>query len=170
MMNNLKKLTMVYIMIMASISAALAQQTANNKCKEKKRPNMEQFNQVQANRIAQQLAFDDKTTKKFVETFCNCRKEIAATRLPRSEKKPGEMTDAEVDKSIKAKFQQSRKILDIREKYYNAYSKFLSPKQIQRVYNLERNDFKHFAQKGPKKGHKGKGGEHGKPMPKPDNK
>ena len=165
MMNKMKKLMMLYFMIMASITLAMAQQNYNGK--ERKRPNMEQFTQMQANRIAQQLAFDDKTTNKFVETFCNCRKEIAATRIPHPKKKPGEMTDAEVDKNIKAKFQQSRKILDIREKYYNAYSKFLSPKQIQRVYDLERNDFNHFAKKGFKKSPKGNGKCHGKAMPKP---
>lgn len=167
-MKKMKRMMMVCFLMTASITLAMAQQ---NNGKEKKRPSMEQFTQMQANRIAQQLAFDDKTTKKFVEAFCNCRKEIAATRLPHPKKKTGEMTDSEVDKNIKAKFQQSRKILDIREKYYNAYSKFLSPKQIQRVYDLERNDFNHFAKKGFNKGPKGKG--HGKcngrPMPKPEN-
>lgn len=165
MINKMKKLMMVCVMIMASVTLAMAQQ--NNNGKERKRPNMEQFTQMQANRIAQQLAFDDKTTKKFVEAFCNCRKEIAATRIPHPKKKPGEMTDGEVDKNIKAKFQQSRKILDIREKYYNTYSKFLSPKQIQRVYDLERNDFNHFAKKGFKNGPKGNRKCHGKPNPKP---
>lgn len=167
MMKKMKRMMMVCVIMMTSITLAMAQQN-NNNGKERKRPNMEQFTQMQANRIAQQLAFDDKTTKKFVETFCNCRKEIASTRLPHPKKKPSDLTDAEVDKNIKARFQQSRKILDIREKYYNAYSKFLSPKQIQRVYDLERNDFKHFAKKGFNKGPKGKG--HGRPMPNPENK
>ena len=169
MMKEMKRMMMVCVMIIASITLAMAQQ--NNNGKERKRPNMEQFTQMQANRIAQQLAFDDKTTKKFVEAFCNCRKEIASTRLPHHPKRATEMTDSEVDKNIKARFQQSRKILDIREKYYNVYSKFLSPKQIQRVYELERNDFKHFAQKGFRKGHKGKddGKYHSRPMSKLEN-
>ena len=38
-------------------------------------------------------------------------------------------------------------MLDIREKYYYAYSKFLTPKQIQRVYDLERQDMQHFAKR-----------------------
>lgn len=146
----IKKMMMFCIISMASIGMTMAQ--PNDKGGDKKRPNMEQFTQKQAERIAQQLAFDDKTTKKFVETFCNCRKEIAATRKPHSQKKkPSEMTDSEVDKCIKARFQQSRKILDIREKYYHAYSKFLTPKQIQRVYDLEKKDMRHFEKKGPKK-------------------
>ncbi len=147
MMNNVKKLIMVCVLVMSSICVATARQ-GNDECGRRNRPNMEQFTRAQANRIAQQLNLDDATTKKFVETFCNCRKEIAATRLPRPNKKPEDMTEAEVAKGIKARFQQSRKILSIREKYFKAYSKFLSPKQIQKVYDLERDDFQHFQKRG----------------------
>ncbi len=147
MMNNMRKLIMACVMAMASICVAMARQYD---CEggRRSRPNMEQFTRAQANRIAQQLDLDDTATKKFVETFCNCRKEIAATRLPRPNKKPEDMTDAEVAKGIKARFQQSRKILSIREKYYKAYSRFLSPKQIQKVYDLEMSDFHHFQKRG----------------------
>ena len=48
------------------------------------------------------------------------------------------LTDAEVEQVIKARFAQSRKMLDIREKYYNEFRKFLSPKQIQKMYNMEK--------------------------------
>ena len=54
-------------------------------------------------------------------------------RAPRST-----LTDAEVEQVIKARFAQSRKMLDIREKYYNEFRKFLSPKQIQKMYNMEK--------------------------------
>ena len=33
------------------------------------------------------------------------------------------------------RFAQGRKMLDIREKYYDEFRKFLSPKQVQKVYN-----------------------------------
>ena len=46
----------------------------------------------------------------------------------------------------------SEKILDIRQKYYKKYSQFLTQQQIQRVYELERQMMKRFAQKGSKKG------------------
>lgn len=102
------------------------------------RPNMEQFVKSQATRIAQSLNLDGETSKKFIQTFYNCRKEMAATMKGHPHKKRSEMTDAEVDKAIVADFKQGRKMLDIREKYYAAYSRFLTPKQIQRVYDLER--------------------------------
>ena len=43
-------------------------------------------------------------------------------------------TDAEVDKMMRERFAQGRKMLDIREKYYDEFRKFLSPKQVQKVY------------------------------------
>lgn len=153
MKKYLKSLLLVCVVMLASINVALAQQPNANQAhpNKKPRPNMEQFTKMQAQRIAQTLALDENTSKKFVETFCNCRKEMGATRVhPQGRKKRSEMTDAEVDKAIKADFQQGRKLLAIREKYYKAYSKFLSPKQIQRVYDLERQDMRHFAKRGPK--------------------
>jgi len=155
-------------MMMVTAAMAMVQQEPSGgqpKRNNKQRPNMEQFSKMQAQRIAKSLALDDKTSQKFVETFCNCRKEMAATRGGHYHKK-SEMTDAEADKVIKADFQQGRKLLSIREKYYKAYSKFLTPKQILRVYDLERQDMKRFAQRGPRKGDRfdpRKGGKPGQP-------
>ena len=39
---------------------------------------------------------------------------------------------------IKSRFAHSRKILDLRQKYYGIYSEFLTQKQILRVYVLEK--------------------------------
>ncbi|MDE6151407.1 MAG: hypothetical protein K2G12_05405, partial [Prevotella sp.] len=49
-----------------------------------------------------------------------------------------DMTDAEVEQALKGRFEHSQKILDIRQKYYKEYSKFLSQKQIKRVYEIEK--------------------------------
>ena len=48
----------------------------------------------------------------------------------------------------------SEKILNIRQKYYKKYSQFLTQQQIQRVYELERQMMKRFAQKGKQNGGK----------------
>ena len=70
-------------------------------------------------------------------------------------------TDAEVEQAIKARFAQSRKILDIREEYYNEFRKFLSPKQIQKMYNMEKHNGDKFRKEmkkrqGMKKQHDGR--------------
>lgn len=49
-----------------------------------------------------------------------------------------------MEKAIKDRFAQSRKILDIREKYYNEFRKILSPKQIMKIYQLEKGNARKF--------------------------
>ena len=53
-------------------------------------------------------------------------------------------TDAEVEQAIKASFAQSRKILDVREKYYNEFSNILSQKQIMKIYQQEKSNMNKF--------------------------
>lgn len=57
----------------------------------------------------------------------------------------------------------SEKILDIRQKYYKKYSQFLTQQQIQRVYEIEKNMMRRFAQHA--KGAKGGKGQPGKRIP-----
>ena len=70
-------------------------------------------------------------------------------------------TDAEAEQAIKQRMERSQKILDLREKYYKRYSQFLTPKQIERVYELERKTMQRLS----KKGHRAQRGRgrHGKP-------
>lgn len=44
----------------------------------------------------------------------------------------------------------SEKILNIRQKYYKEYSKFLTQTQIERVYEQERKIMKRYAKRGQK--------------------
>lgn len=121
-------------------------QHANNR----QRLTREQLAEAQAEKIAKQLAFDDETTGKFITTFCNCQKEIWALG-PRKRKPQAKMTDAETEQALKEKFANSQKLLNIREKYYQEYSKFLTQLQIQRVYELEKQMMKRLASHGKKR-------------------
>jgi hypothetical protein len=106
-----------------------------------KRMTMEQMAEMQANKIVGDLGLDDKTSAKFMEVYKkymaemnDLRKEYMPKR-PEPGKAPTMPTDAEVDKMMRDRFKQSRKMLDIREKYYDEFRKFLSPKQVQKVYD-----------------------------------
>ena len=113
--------------------------------KEHKRPTMEQISEMQSRRIVDELGLDDKTANKFTEVYKKYMKEMDDLRKQYMPAKPdfkkGEppmpksLTDAEVDKMMRDRFKQSRKMLDIREKYYDEFRKFLSPKQVQKVYD-----------------------------------
>ena len=106
----------------------------------RKRMTMEQMVNMQANKIIGDLGLDDKTSAKFKDVYAKYMKEMNDLRKeympkrPKAGKKPSMPTDAEVDKMMRDKFKVGRKMLDLREKYYDEFRKFLSPKQVQKVY------------------------------------
>ncbi len=103
----------------------------------RQRMTREQLAETQAKYIAQEMAMDGTTSEKFVETFCRFQKEIWALG-PRPKREAPDRTDAETEQAIKERFAHSQKILNLRHKYYEEYSKFLSQQQIVRVYELEK--------------------------------
>ena len=115
----------------------------------RKRMTMEQMVNMQANKIIGDLGLDDKTAAKFKDVYAKYMKEMNDLRKEgmdfrmRGRIQKGDTlakmkiqmpTDDEVDKMMRDRFKQSRKILDVREKYYDEFRKFLSPKQVQKVY------------------------------------
>ena len=155
----MKKILGILMMVVAmmTVSTSVFAQAPN----QKQRLSREQLAEKQAQYIAHDLGLDDKTSSKFIGTYTEYQKEIWALG-PRPHHKKGEMkSDAQTEQEIKQRFEMSEKILNIRQKYYKKYSQFLSQQQIQRVYELERQMMKRFAQRGLRKGM----GKDGKPGP-----
>ena len=155
----MKKILGILMMVvsMMAVSTNVCAQAPN----QKQRLSREQLAEKQAQYIAHDLGLDDKTSSKFIDTYTQFQKEVWELG-PRPHHKKGDMkSDAQTEQEIKQRFEMSEKILDIRQKYYKKYSQFLTQQQIQRVYELERQMMKRFAQKGPRKGM----GKDGKPRP-----
>ena len=149
-----KSLGMLMMVMMMTVSVSSYAQAPN----QKQRLSREQLSEMQAQHISHDLGLDEKTSARFIDTYTQCQKEVWALG-PRPRLKKGEAaSDAQTEQQIKRRFEMSEKILDIRQKYYKKYSQFLTQQQIQRVYELERQMMKRFAQKGPRKGMGGKGG------------
>ena len=104
----------------------------------------EELAEKQARHIAHELALDEATTQKFVDTYKACQQEVWALG-PRVKRQQTNVTEAEAEQANKARFEKSEKILKIREKYYKEYSKFLTQKQIERAYELERKSMSRLA-------------------------
>lgn len=107
-----------------------------------RRPTREELAEKQAKHIAGAMALEDAVAERFVETFCRCQQEIWALG-PKIGSHPfrdaaSETNEAAAGQEISARFERSQKILDIRRKYYEEYSGFLTQKQIEHVYELER--------------------------------
>ena len=141
-MKHIIRTFVIAIMMIASCATVFAQQNT-----QKQRMSREQLAEVQAKHIAGELAFSDAVTGKFVKTFCDCQKEIwALGPRPRPDKQG--MSEQENEERIKQRFAMSEKILNIRQKYYKEYSKFLTQAQIEKVYEQERKMMKRLANRG----------------------
>ncbi len=137
-----------WMLVVAFVMGTQVMNAQANKPKEKKehkRPTMEQISEMQSRRIVDELGLDDKTAAKFTDVYKKYMKEMNDLRLKNMPKKsdmkkdepnkPKSFTDAEVDKMMRNRFTQARKMLDIREKYYDEFRKFLSAKQVQKVFD-----------------------------------
>lgn len=152
------KTKFIYVMMAVLLmgSQAISAQNKEHKAGNKQRPTAEQMMQRQTNQMAKALMLDDATTAKFTPVYENYLKELRDCRMmnrkERTKDKSAEAkqaakpvpTDAEIEKQIKDRFAQSRKILDVREKYYNEFRKFLTPKQIMKIYQTEKNNANKF--------------------------
>ena len=144
----MKRIIRIMALAMFMVCMSMGANAQNKQKKDGSRMSVELLTELRAKRIAQALALDDATAQKFTTTFCACQKELYAANKAMKEnkgKKRSEMTDAEIETIQKDRFKQSRKLLDLREKYYGEYRKFLSARQVRRVYELEKQDFKKFA-------------------------
>lgn len=126
-MKNLMKFNLMAVLVLAFCTIGTAQD-------KQQRMNREQLAEKQAQYIAGQLNLDETTTQQFVATFCAYQQEVWALG-PKQQAKP--TNDEEAEQAIKGRFERSKAIIDLREKYYEEYNKFLTPRQIQRVYELE---------------------------------
>ena len=129
-MKNTIRILLLIILLTAIGGTASAQSS-------RQRLSREQLAEVQARHIADEMAMDDTTSQHFIETFCQFQREIWALG-PRPKHLNDQMTDEETEQALKARFAHSRKILDLRQKYYGIYSGFMTQGQIRQMYELER--------------------------------
>lgn len=115
--------------------------------------------------LAAALTLDDAKTIKFVDAYTRYNNDMHAVRKQfkmhqpkKADIKAGEareeLTDAQVEENILARFAMSRAILEVRETYYKEFRSFMNPKQIQKLYQFEKKQgakMQQHKQHGPKK-------------------
>lgn len=141
-MNKIFRMAMTVIIMAACTTMVSAQEKTNAK----QRMTREQLAEAQAKYIASSLALSDEATAKYVAAYAECQKEIWALGS-RAKKKRQDMTEEETKQAIQERMEHSEKLLSIRKKYYKEYSKFMTQKQIERAYELEKNAMKRLAAK-----------------------
>ena len=133
----------IVIMMVASNVVAIAQQPNRQQ-----QVSREQLAEIEAKHIAHELAFSDDVSGKFVATYCNFKKDIWALGPRLRPNRRGVASEQDNEERIKQRFAMSEKILNIRQKYYKEYSKFLTQTQIEKVYEQERMHKKRYAKRG----------------------
>lgn len=174
------KTRIVYLFIALLVAGSQVSLFAQQVDGAKKKPRFtpEQMMEMQTNRIVKELALDDATAAKFTPIYTQymkdlreCRAEAWKQMKPENaeagkqvEAKKEVPTDAEVEQRIKDRFANSRKMLDLQEKYYTEFRKVLSPKQIEKIYQMEKKQDGNRMRKNMRPG-----GRDGKPFPQPKN-
>lgn len=142
-MTRIIRTLLIVIMMVASNVVAIAQQPNRQQ-----QVSREQLAEIEAKHIAHELAFSDAVSGKFVATYCNYKKDIWALGPRLRPNRRGGASEQDNEKRIKQRFARSEKILNIRQKYYKEYSKFLTQAQIEKVYEQERMLMKRHAKRG----------------------
>lgn len=156
-MKNIVRIALCAIMMAMCTTAVMAQ--SNNRSNSQQRISREELAQKQAEYISRQLALEDAVSQQFIATYVDYQKEVWALGPRVSHNRQQQMTDAEAEQAIKQRMERSQKILDLREKYYKRYSQFLTQKQIERAYELEREAMQRLSKRG-QRGQSSRGRQH----------
>lgn len=139
------KQKIVYLIALLFVIGGQMGLYAQNGKNTKQRLTPEQRVERQVEQVCKSLMLDDATTAKFSVVYKQYLKDLQACSKPKGESKAfapkkleKPLTDEQIEKQIEARFAKSRKILDIRERYYKEFKKVLTPRQIQKVYSLEK--------------------------------
>ena len=152
------------LILTITMAMMLVQNTtvAQEQTRGKERPTPEQMAQMKADRIAAELALDDKTSEKFKETY-----KAAIRNEFKSEKGQKGMSDADIEKSILDGFDKKQKNLDLDRKYYEKFRKFMGPRLIQKMYRLESHQGQRQKAHAPSHSGKPQGGQQNRPQGRP---
>lgn len=106
---------------------------------QKERPTKEQVNRYRAVKMARQIGLDAEAENAFVPLYEGFQKEMAVIMRESRQGRSAEVTtDEQAERNIQADFRTSRKVLDLRERYYAEFRKVLTPLQIRKMYAIEK--------------------------------
>ena len=119
--------------------------------RDQQRISREQLAETQAKHIAKELGLKKDKKKRYIDTYVRYQKEVWALgpreRRVRSKDRNHRLTDAQLKARQEQRFNRNQQVLNLREKYYKEYIQFLTPSQIEKSYQLERDMMQRLAKK-----------------------
>lgn len=86
--------------------------------------------------IAQSLGLSDQRQSDFVEIYKHYNEEMG--QIARRDRGGKDLTDEQIEQRILQSFDHSEETTALKRKYYYKFKEVLSPKEILRMYNVER--------------------------------
>lgn len=131
--------------LLFSLAALLAATFASPAYAQQKGAYSEQKTEERSGHLVKILGIDDAHARQFVELYAKCAAEMRAAhqkypKIQARKDRGAGLTDLQIKQNIENQFALSQTILDIRKKYYNEYLKVLTPRQINRLFELEKKD------------------------------
>lgn len=148
---EMKKLMIIPAIIACLFFSAVAY-SQSGKGGGRNMPTVEEMIDFECKKLTKRLLLDDADTKKFVKTYTDYRKEFIAIKdkypILCRRNKDEMLTDAQIEEKIQSLFAQGKDMIAVREKYYKEFRKFLTPRQIDVVFDSERHRFNRFKKEG----------------------
>ncbi|MDR1349110.1 MAG: hypothetical protein LBJ63_11920 [Prevotellaceae bacterium] len=133
----MKKLLILLLSAILCVSADAQQKFEKKRhFKNNEKPGKEEIIEKKCKKAADKLMLDDVTAVKFAPVYKAYLNELSENVGFRKLNKDGETNDSDIDENVRDSFAKARKTVDIREKYYNEFRKFLTAKQAKTVMKL----------------------------------
>lgn len=131
----------VILAISAIFVANISAQEMKKDCFEGKRLSKEERVEFDIKRLTHELMLSDQQAEKFAATYRDYAKDMDKLFEKNAKKrdfKPGkELSDKELDKLAKQRFEGQKALADLQSKYYDVFRKDLSARQVAKVLRMD---------------------------------
>ncbi len=105
------------------------------------KPDFRQIVEKRYEVIVHELNLDDRKAAAVKPIYMEYCKKCGELFKPKGSQKPRDQySEAETEVMIRDNFKKSKEILVLRETYYNKLRKYLTPKQLVKIYDIERRE------------------------------
>ena len=128
--------------VMLAVSAILVANLSAQELKKEccKKISKEEKVELDIKRLTNELLLSDKQAEKFAATYRDYAAkvdELFQQSFTAKEEKEKVLTEAELDKLAKQRFENFKNLADLQSKYYDKFRKFLSARQVEKVLQFD---------------------------------
>lgn len=139
----MKKLILSLLMLFVATSVVADEPRP---CPRGERPDPQQIFEARCRLLVERMKLDEAKAEQFKTIYRNYQQEMMQLHRDFGHKHHSRRhaepqttpTEEQIEELMLGRFALSRAIVDVRERYYKEFRKVLSPRQIQHIYEMER--------------------------------